>query len=101
VAATVGGRAHAIEDQRIIAVAIQVRRVKVVLGRVDLDVGSLTPVELGEEWLEPMRMLVIDGDWLLRLLHSVLSCEGSAQKSSQNEKAAHCERPRNLKLVET
>src|SRR5450432_1227092 len=67
VSAAIGGGRHAIEDEGKVAVAIEVRRVKVVLGRVDLNVRSLAPVELGEERLEPMRMLVIDGDWLLGL----------------------------------
>src|SRR5438270_7401804 len=86
VSAAIGRRAHSVEDEGIIAIAIQVRGVKVVLGRIDLDVRQVTPIELSKEWLKPMRVLVINGYWLLWIRHFVLFREDQPCRSNQTKR---------------
>jgi hypothetical protein len=50
--------------------------IKMVLGGIDPDVGCLASIKLGEQWLEPVRMLVVDGYWLLWFRHTFLNVEG-------------------------
>ena len=56
----VGRRAHAVEQQRVVAPARG--GVVVVAARVDPHVARPPPVELREEGPEPVLVLVIDGD---------------------------------------
>ena len=61
VVAIPGGRRHAIEDEGVLLLRMVFGGVEVV-GGVELDVRCAATVELGEERLEPVRLLVIDGD---------------------------------------
>src|SRR6266481_1365726 len=64
VAAPVGRRAHAVEKQRVSAFAIQAGRIKVVLGGVDACEGHALALQLVKERHKPVRMFVINCDWL-------------------------------------
>jgi hypothetical protein len=61
VVAVPGAGAHAVEDERVLFFRVVFRGVKVV-GSVELDVGRTTAVQLGEEWFEPVGLLVVDRD---------------------------------------
>src|SRR5215471_18912383 len=65
----VSRRAHAIEDQRIIAFSVQLRGIKQMLLRVHAYEGDVPLFERRKQRLKPMRMLVIDGNRLLKLWH--------------------------------
>src|SRR3954466_10337857 len=72
VAANVGGRRHAVEEQREITVGFA--DVEAMLARVDTDVLGSAAVEFGEQGTKPVLVLVIDGDgfsWLAT--HAVFS----------------------------
>src|SRR5512143_1921092 len=60
VAAQVRRRARAIHDERVGNVVF--RRIETVRGGVEPDVRQVAPLELGEEQLEPVGVLVVDGD---------------------------------------
>jgi hypothetical protein len=71
VTADVGGRRHAVEEQRKIAVGL--RDIEAVLARVYADVFRPAAVELGEQWTEPVLVLVVDGDgFILLFAHDFL-----------------------------
>src|SRR5437763_814167 len=56
----IGRRAHAVEQQR--EVELAVGDVEVVAPRVDADVGRASPVQLAEQRPEPVRVLVVYRD---------------------------------------
>src|SRR5205814_9673745 len=62
-AAQIRGRTHAIEQERVFAVMV-VRVVRVLRGIDQLE-RHVTALELREQWLEPVRVLVVDADWAL------------------------------------
>ena len=56
-----GRRAHAVEDEGVLLFGM-VRRVVEMVGREKLYVRRAAAVQLGKQRLEPVRLLVIDGD---------------------------------------
>lgn len=60
VASLPGRRAHAVEDEG--ELVFQLGWIETVPGGVDPDMRDVPPRELGEERLEPVRMLVVNGD---------------------------------------
>src|SRR5262249_21786087 len=70
VAAVVRRRAHAIEDQRIFAVAVGLN-VEMMTRRIHALVRRATLVELVEQRTKPVRMLVINSNWTVELGHLI------------------------------
>src|SRR5262249_3578921 len=76
VSAVVGGRTHAIEDQRVLAVAVRLD-IEMMTRRIHPLVRRASLVELIEKWTKPVRMLVIDSNWTAEFGHLyVLSFRG-------------------------
>src|SRR6185437_16986059 len=92
-ASAIRGGAHAVEDEPVIAFAVELGRIEVVLSGIDADVRRLAAVKLGKQRLEPVRVFVIDGNGLLwhtflRFFEGRSDCEQPKMK-----KAAQSERP--------
>src|SRR5712692_9540638 len=83
-------RAHAVEQQGILFVAVRFD-IETMTGGIDALVECPPPVELIEERTKPVRVLVVNGYRTAQLGHVILAF-------SQKSKGRSLERPRNLLL---
>src|SRR6185437_3780028 len=81
VPARVRRRAHAVEKQRVPAVAVFLD-VEVMSRCIDAFIRRAAALKFGEQTREPLRVLVIDGDRKFQFGHSQLSLT-SAQKTKR------------------